>query len=221
MEKNTVNFDGIQNNNNNSFQSIIRERIKQSISTKEKVLETLGPQIDLLIKKAIECYKKGGKLIFLGNGGSASDAQHLAAELVNKQYFDRPMLDALALNVNSSVITAIGNDSSYDYIFSRQIESLAKPHDIIIAITTSGNSTNIINAVKRSHEKGVYTVLFTGLSGGKLMKEFSDTIHLLINVPSLDTARIQECHIMIGHIMCELIEKELFKDYIGSGYKIT
>ncbi|MBI3032851.1 SIS domain-containing protein [Candidatus Woesearchaeota archaeon] len=203
------------------MQSIIGERIKQSIAVKQAVLDKLVPQIEQLTTKVIESYKKGGKLILFGNGGSASDAQHIVAELVNKQYFDRPMLDAIALNVNTSVITAIGNDSSYDYVFSRQIESLVKPNDVLIAITTSGNSINIINAVKKACEKGIYTVLWTGLTGGKLVAEHKDKLNLIINVPSQDTARIQESHIMVGHIMCELIEKELFKEYIGSDYKVT
>jgi len=188
----------------------IKNEIEDSIAVKQKVLEQLMPKIKEFCEKSINAYKNKGRLIFFGNGGSAADAQHLVGELVNKFYFDRPMLDSIALNVNTSVITAIANDSSYDNIFSRQIESLVNKDDIVVGISTSGNSRNVINGLLKAKEKGVTTIGMTGVTGGK-MKEIVD---LLINVPSDITPRIQEAHMLIGHIVCGIVEKELFgKDF--------
>jgi len=188
----------------------IKNEIEDSIAVKQKVLEQLMPKIKEFCEKSINAYKNKGRLIFFGNGGSAADAQHLVGELVNKFYFDRPMLDSIALNVNTSVITAIANDSSYDNIFSRQIESLVNKNDIVVGISTSGNSRNVINGLLKAKEKGVTTIGMTGVTGGK-MKEIVD---LLINVPSDITPRIQEAHMLIGHIVCGIVEKELFgKDF--------
>ncbi|HJX50721.1 MAG TPA: SIS domain-containing protein, partial [Candidatus Nanoarchaeia archaeon] len=150
----------------------------------------------------------GGKLVMFGNGGSASDAQHIVTELVNKFYLDRPMLNALALNVNTSLLTAIGNDISYDDIFSRQIEHLVDYKDVVIGLSTSGTSKNVLKALQVARNKGALTICFTGADSEKrTIKDYSD---IVINVPSDSTPRIQEMHIIIGHIISELIEKELF-----------
>lgn len=168
--------------------------------------EKLIENIELIIKKIIESYKKGGKLVMFGNGGSASDAQHIVAELVNKFYLDRPMLNALALNVNTSVLTAIANDISYDDVFARQIEYLVDYKDVVIGLSTSGKSRNVIKALQVARNRGALSIGFTGESGG-IVKDYVD---ILINVPSNSTPRIQEAHITIGHIISELIERELF-----------
>lgn len=192
--------------NNTSIRVI--EAIKESISVKETILSDsqLLNTIEKVTEVIIETYKNGGKVIFAGNGGSAADAQHLAAELTGRFYKDRPPLNALALHSNTSFITAVANDYSYDEIYSRAIKAHATKNDVFIAISTSGNSTNLINAIQACKELSVTTVAFTGETGG-LMKSTCD---FLINVPSKDTPRIQEAHILIGHIICELIEKALF-----------
>ncbi|MBS1266203.1 MAG: Phosphoheptose isomerase [Candidatus Woesearchaeota archaeon] len=186
----------------------IKKQIMRSIETKQKVIDKLIPQISCVIQTMIDSYRSGGKLVIFGNGGSASDAQHIVGELVNKLYFNRPMLEAVALNVNPSVITAIGNDHSYEYIFARQIESLVKEKDVVIGLSTSGNSMNVLQGLLAAKEKGATTIAFTGKSGGKL-KPIAD---ILLNVPSNDVARIQESHITIGHVICELIEHSMFKE---------
>lgn len=163
-------------------------------------------KIELITKKIVESYRRGGKLVMFGNGGSASDAQHLVAELVNKLNLKRPMLNALALNVNTSIITAIGNDISFDDIFSRQIEYLIDYKDVVIGLSTSGNSLNVVKALQVARNKGAWTIGFTGNSDCLL----KDCVDILIDVPSKSTPRIQEAHIMIGHIICELVESELF-----------
>ncbi len=187
---------------------MIKDRIKESIAVKEKILndEKLLNNISLVAQKIIECYRNNGKVLFAGNGGSAADAQHLVAELVARFYLERKALKAEALNVNTSTITAIGNDYDYSKIFSRQVEANGEKGDIFIGLSTSGNSKNIIEAINVCREKGLFVIGFTGESGGK-MKEMCD---ILINVPSSDTPRIQEAHITIGHIICEIVEKELF-----------
>jgi D-sedoheptulose 7-phosphate isomerase len=183
-------------------------RIKEHNEVTEIILEDkdiLG-KIELVTKKIVEAYKNGGKLVIFGNGGSASDAQHIAGELVSKFYLDRPMLNALALNVNSSIITAIANDISYDDVFSRQVEHLVNYKDVVIGLSTSGNSRNIIKALQVAKNKGALAIGFTGRNGGKL----KDYVNLLVNIPSDSTPRIQEAHILVGHVICELVERELF-----------
>lgn len=189
------------------MKKIIQQRIKESIEVKQKTITNLISEIEHATEIIINAYKKGGRLIAFGNGGSAADAQHIVGELINKFYFNRPMLDAIALTTNTSVITAIANDSSYDEIFSKQIENLTTFNDVILGITTSGNSPNIIKAFQKAKENGLITIGFTGETGGKV-KEYCD---ILINIPSKDTPRIQEAHITIGHIICELIESTLFQ----------
>ena len=186
----------------------IIESIGQSIATKQAILD--NPDFLERIKKAAEIIIKslnnGGKIHFCGNGGSAADAQHLAAELSGRFYYDRPPLNAEALHCNTSYLTAVGNDYGYDFIFARLLRGTAKKGDVLIGISTSGNSRNILKAYEVCREMGITIISMTGQTGGA-MKEFSD---LLLNVPSTDTPRIQESHIMIGHIICELVESALF-----------
>lgn len=185
----------------------IEESIKESIRTKELVSKNQIPNIEKAANVIIESLKRGGKLLVFGNGGSAADSQHIAAELVGRFKMERKALPAIALTTNTSTITAIGNDYGYDVIFSRQIEALGVKGDTVLGISTSGNSKNVIDALKKGKSAGMRTIALTGGAGGK-MKNVAD---VLINVPSKDTPRVQESHIMIGHIICELIEKELFK----------
>lgn len=159
------------------------------------------------IRQITECFKSGHKLFFCGNGGSAADAQHLAAEFSGKFYIDRAALPAEALHCNTSYVTAVANDYSFEKIYSRIISGTAHKGDILVGISTSGNSRNILEAYRACKEIGIATISFTGETGGK-MKELTN---LLINVPSSDTPRIQEAHILIGHIICEAVEASLFK----------
>ena len=194
------------------LKAIIKDGIRESIRVKREILENPEDIIKIIVasKSIIESYKKGGQLILFGNGGSAADAQHIEGELVNKLYIpNRPMLNARALTVNTSVLTAIGNDSSYENIFARQISSLVKSIDVVMGISTSGNSINVIKGIEAAKEQKAYTIALTGKSGGKL-SEISD---LLINVPGTDVARIQEAHILVGHLICESIERILFQEF--------
>jgi D-sedoheptulose 7-phosphate isomerase len=191
------------------FKAKIRENIQASINTKQFILNDaiLTQTVQTVSEKIIEAYRNDGKVLFCGNGGSAADAQHLAAEFSGRYYFDRPPLFAEALHVNTSYLTAVGNDYSYEEVFSRIVKAMGRKGDVLIGISTSGNSKNVIRALKVAGEIGMTCVAFTGKSGGE-MKNHCD---YLINVPSTDTPRIQECHIMIGHIICELVESSLFK----------
>jgi len=187
----------------------IKEAIKQSIEVKDKILsdDILIKRIEEAIEVCIESFKNGGKILFCGNGGSAADAQHLAAELSGRFYFDRDPLPAEALHVNTSFLTAVANDYTYDEVFSRLVRAQGKKGDVLIGLSTSGNSGNIIRAFETAKDLGMICIGLTGESGGK-MKECSD---YLINVPSKDTPRIQESHILIGHIICEIVERKMFK----------
>lgn len=188
----------------------IKESIEQSIGVKQAVLsdarlmDTIG-EAAKMIEKSL---RNGGKIHFCGNGGSAADAQHLAAELSGRFYFDRPPLNAEALHCNTSYLTAVGNDYGYEHIFARLLRGTGKKGDVLVGISTSGNSKNIIEAYKVCQELGIDIISMTGATGGK-MKDYGG---ILLNVPSNDTPRIQECHIMIGHIICELVESALFKN---------
>ena len=190
------------------LQKKIKNIIRHSISVKEEIYsdDKLLKTIENIVDVIVSCYENGGKVLFCGNGGSAADAQHLAAELSGRFYIDRPPLFAEALHVNTSYVTSVANDYSFDVIYSRLVNAMGKKNDILIGISTSGNSTNIIKAFEAAKGRGMTTVSFTGI-GGKIEK-FSDYI---INVPSTDTPRIQESHIMIGHIICELVEEKIFK----------
>jgi D-sedoheptulose 7-phosphate isomerase len=186
----------------------IPQSITESIAAKQAILndnDFLG-RIDNAAQMITSSLRGGGKIHFCGNGGSAADAQHLAAELSGRFYFDRPPLNAEALHCNTSYLTAVGNDYGYDLVFSRLLRGTAKPGDVIVGISTSGNSKNILKAFEVAQEMDVKIIAMTGESGGQ-MKEYAD---ILLNVPSTDTPRIQESHIMIGHIICELVETALF-----------
>lgn len=186
----------------------ISKSIQDSIQAKQAILDnpTFLANIEAAAKMMVASLRQGGKIHFCGNGGSAADAQHLAAELSGRFYFDRPPLNAEALHCNTSYLTAVGNDYGYDLIFSRLLKGTARKGDIIVGISTSGNSQNIINAFEVAGEMGVSIIAMTGETGGK-MKDYAD---VLLNVPSKDTPRIQESHILIGHIICELVETEMF-----------
>ena len=190
------------------FKEMIIDRINNSIEVKKNILRdnNLVKKVDLISQTIIKAYKSNKKVILFGNGGSAADAQHLVGELMNKFYFDRKSLPAIALTVNTSILTAIGNDYSFDQIFSKQIEGIGFEGDIAIGISTSGNSKNVIEGLKFSKKNNLFTIGFTGKNDGKI----NNIVDICINVPSDDTPRIQEAHIMIGHIICEIVEKELF-----------
>jgi len=186
----------------------IKKIITASIETKQLVLknEELLNTIEKIVEAITAAFKKGKRVYFCGNGGSAADAQHLAAEFSGRFYTDRKALPAEALHCNTSYLTAVANDYSFDDIYSRMIDGIGEEGDVLIGISTSGNSTNICKALETAGKKKMITIGFTGESGGK-MKSLCDH---LINIPSKDTPRIQESHIMVGHIICELVEKDLF-----------
>lgn len=174
------------------------------LSRDEIFLEKVNKSVGLITR----CYEHGGKVFLCGNGGSAADAQHLAAELSGRYYFDRPPLNSEALHCNTSFITAVSNDYSFDHIYERMIQAAGKKNDVLIAFSTSGNSKNVTLALKAAKKINMHTIGFTGLSAGK-MGSFCD---IIINVPSHDTARIQEAHIMTGHIICQWVERNLFNN---------
>ena len=186
----------------------IEQALQNSINVKQQVLgqSELLNKIEQSIDLTTNALKNGGKVLFCGNGGSAADAQHLAAELSGRFYFDRPPLAAEALHCNSSYLTAVANDYGYDEVFARIIKGLGKKGDLLVGLSTSGNSPNTIKAFKEAKQHGMNTIAFTGATGGK-MKEYAD---ILLNVPSFDTPRIQEVHITIGHIICEQVESRIF-----------
>jgi len=190
------------------MQDRIHKIISQSIEVKQGVLtnQALLEEIENIVDAIVQAFKNGHRIYFCGNGGSAADAQHLAAEFSGRFYKNRVALPAEALHTNTSYLTAVANDYGYDQVYSRLVEGIALKGDVLIGLSTSGNSANIIEAFKTAREKGVITVGFTGHQGGA-MKAMSD---YLINVPSGDTPRIQESHIMIGHIICELVEELVF-----------
>lgn len=186
----------------------IKAVIKASIFVKEEILN--NDQLLSIIDKAAEeitsAFKRGNRVYFCGNGGSAADAQHLAAEFSGRFYYDRPPLDSEALHVNTSYITAVGNDYSFDEIYARLVKAKGRNGDILVALSTSGNSSNILNAIKQSHTQDMVVIGLTGSTGGAM----ASLCDFLINVPSTDTPRIQESHITIGHILCEIVESNLF-----------
>jgi D-sedoheptulose 7-phosphate isomerase len=185
----------------------IRNIIQASIDTKQQILqdEALVSEIEKVAIVVTEAFRKGNKVLLCGNGGSAADAQHIAAEFSGRFYSDRDPLPSEALHCNTSYLTAVGNDYGFEYVYSRMIKGMGKSGDILIGLSTSGNSVNIINAMEEAKKIGMIIVGFTG-KGGK-MKDLCDHC---INVPSTDTPRIQEAHIMVGHIMCQLVEEQLF-----------
>ena len=184
----------------------IRSQLRESCRVKQSFSEELLAKIEEFAVRAAAALRDHKKIVFFGNGGSASDAQHLAAELVVRLRGDRPGLPALALTANPSVLTAAGNDYGFDQIFARQVESLVSSGDVLVALSTSGTSPNIVRAVETGSRRGDVLVALTGESGGTL----AGKVDLLLNVPSRDPQRIQEAHITIGHIVCSLIEQILF-----------
>lgn len=185
----------------------VKAEIQASIDTKTMLLsdDVLMQQVFDLAEKCTAALRAGGKVIFCGNGGSFADAQHLSAEFTSRFLFDRPGLPSLALGTNSSAMTAIGNDYGYENVFAREIQAIATPADVLIAITTSGNSGNILKALEAAKKANAPTVVLTGAGRGML-----DATTETLNVPSTDTARIQECHILLGHIICGLVEESIF-----------
>lgn len=186
----------------------IKNIIQASIDVKQKVLqsEELLSTVEKVVEAITSSLKNNNRIYFCGNGGSAADAQHLAAEFSGRFYTDRKALPAEALHCNTSYLTAVANDYSFDVIYARLIDGIGHKGDVLIGLSTSGNSANIVKAFEVAKEKGIITVGFTGLSGG-VMKNSSD---YLINIPSADTPRIQESHIMLGHIICQLVEEKVF-----------
>jgi D-sedoheptulose 7-phosphate isomerase len=186
----------------------IKRIIQASISTKEKLLadQDLLTRIQEASEAIVNCYKNNGKVLLCGNGGSAADAQHIAAEFSGRFYYDRPPLFAEALHVNTSYITAVANDYSYDEVYARYVRAAGLKGDVLIGLSTSGNSGNVLRAMEDAKNLGMSVIAFTGETGGK-MKDIAD---VLLNMPSIDTPRIQESHILVGHIICEWVEKEMF-----------
>ena len=191
------------------MQDKIRMIIEASIEVKKKTLEdaALLKTVETIATEMVSALKNGNRIYFCGNGGSAADAQHLAAEFSGRFYVDRDALPAEALHCNTSYLTAVANDYSYDVVYARLIKGIGTPGDFLVGLSTSGNSGNIIKAFEVAREKGIKTVGFTGATGG-MMKEISD---YLVNVPSTDTPRIQESHITLGHIICQLVEELYFQ----------
>jgi D-sedoheptulose 7-phosphate isomerase len=192
------------------FEQRVSRSIQGSIAVKELLLRN-AEVVSIIAKVSelvVETLGKGNKVLLFGNGGSAADAQHIAAEFVGRFAFDRPALPALALSVNTSCVTAIGNDYGFDRTFSRQIEALARPGDLAIGISTSGNSSNVLHGLSVAREMGLCTVALTGCTGGKL----KNVVDHCICAPSNETPRIQECHILIGHIISELVEETIFHE---------
>jgi D-sedoheptulose 7-phosphate isomerase len=194
--------------NSISLKHTIKNTIAASIAVKQQLMEDehIIRAIESAVAAIAVAFKKGNKVLFCGNGGSAADAQHLAAEFSGRFYKNRDALPAEALHCNTSYLTAVANDYSYDVIYSRLIEGIGVKGDVLVGLSTSGNSANIVKAFEAAKAKGIITVGFTGEKGGK-MKDLSDFI---FNVPSTDTPRIQEAHILIGHIICEQVEAKLF-----------
>ncbi|MBK6901835.1 MAG: D-sedoheptulose 7-phosphate isomerase [Saprospirales bacterium] len=186
----------------------IPEIFRQSIAVKQAFLDDTRnlEVLERVLEEMVAVFRNGGKALFCGNGGSAADAQHIAAELSGRFYLDRPPVFAEALHVNSSFLTAVANDYGYDAAFARMVEAAGRPGDLLFALSTSGNSANILNAAKSARDLGMVVIGLTGQGGGKLR----ELCHYCVEVPSGDTPRIQEVHITIGHLLCELVEKALF-----------
>ncbi len=190
------------------MQERIKNILRSSISVKNEILadQTLLEKIETTAHELTEAFLRGNKVYFCGNGGSAADAQHLAAEFSGRFYYDRPPLDSEALHVNTSYLTAVGNDYSFEEIYARLVKGKGMKGDVLVALSTSGNSKNILKAIQQARIMGMLIVGFTGATGG----EMAHSCDILINVPSADTPRIQESHITIGHIVCEIVESSIF-----------
>ena len=184
----------------------IKEAFRESVEAKQAMTEEDFRTIEEIADIMVEALGRKRKVIWMGNGGSAADAQHLAAELVSKFYMEREGLPSLALHCNTSVLTAVGNDYGFDHVFERQIEALAREGDVVVGISTSGNSPNVLRAIEKARDKGCITVGMTGRSGGLVF----GAVDICLRVPSDDTPRIQEVHITVGHVICELVESAMF-----------
>lgn len=191
-------------------EDIALKHIKDCIHVNEQLIKTSLRAITQVADEIVRAYQRGNKVIWFGNGGSAADAQHLSAELVAKFYLERKAMESIALTTNTSILTAIGNDYDFSQVFARQVEALVKHGDIVIGISTSGDSTNVVCGMEQAKREGAVTVAFTGATGGKLKAN----VNHLVAVPSTETPRIQEAHLMIGHIICYLVEAELFGESI-------
>ncbi len=191
-----------------SMSSEIARRLEESILIKQAVAESKIRDIEVMVKLIITAYRAGGKVVLFGNGGSAADAQHIACELVGQFALKRQAFPAIALTTNTSTLTAVANDYGYNAVFSRQVEALVNEKDVVVGISTSGDSPNVVEAIEMAKKKGARTIGLTGGNGGKL----AEVADLVLIVPSDSTPRIQEVHITIGHIICELVEKELSSD---------
>lgn len=203
-------------------EKLIRKQIADSILVKARILEdgTLIALVKRVAEECVEALQRGSRILFAGNGGSAADAQHLAAELVSRFAFDRPGLAGIALTTDSSILTAVGNDYGYEKVFARQIQAHGREGDVLVALSTSGNSPNILEALDAARSQSIRTIGLTGASGGRMLA-LSD---YCVRVPSDETARIQECHIVIGHVLCGLMETAIFgkenpdaSDHTGRG----
>lgn len=192
----------------------IKQLVQASIDVKKQVLdnEALLQTVEQVVNLIVNAFKNGNSVYFCGNGGSAADAQHLAAEFSGRFYKDRKALPAEALHCNTSYLTAVANDYSFELIYSRIIDGIGKKGDVLIGLSTSGNSANIVKAFEQAKAKGLLTIGFTGITGG-ILKTTSD---YLINIPSSDTPRIQECHMLLGHSICQLVEEKYFNDLVNS-----
>jgi D-sedoheptulose 7-phosphate isomerase len=192
-------------------QQIINDEIQEAVVVKQALASSpaIIAAIQQAAQKCVEAYERGHKILIAGNGGSAADAQHMAAELSGRFNFDRPGIPAIALTANTSAITAIANDYGYDKVFSRQVQAYGQPGDVFVGISTSGNSTNILTAIDQCKTMGIETIGLTGISGGKML----EACDACIQIPSERTARVQECHILIVHMLCAVVEEALF----GSG----
>jgi D-sedoheptulose 7-phosphate isomerase len=187
----------------------LEEELKTLTRIMEQTVAQCSPSINEIAESLVECFRKGNKVLLCGNGGSAADSQHMAAEFVNRFRMEREALPAIALTVDTSVLTAIGNDSSYEFTFSRQVEALARTGDILAAISTSGGSSNVLKALDVARERGVKTVGFTGEEGRQTMAPKCD---LCLVVPSTDTPRVQEVHEFVWHVICGMVEQALFAE---------
>ncbi len=195
-----------QNDRGKSVQAAILRMFQESASVKLRFAEENAQRIEMVARRMAEALRQGGKVLFCGNGGSAADAQHLAGELVNRFLRDRDALAGIALTTDSSVLTSIGNDAGFEQVFARQVEALARPGDVVVGISTSGNSPNVLRAVETARRRGCLTVALTGGSGGPLARAADEAFV----VPSGETPRIQEAHITLGHALCALVEDLLF-----------
>ncbi|MFH2034602.1 MAG: D-sedoheptulose 7-phosphate isomerase [Candidatus Margulisiibacteriota bacterium] len=189
------------------MQGSIQAEISQNIELNKKVLETLPPKIEAAVAALVNALKAGNKLLICGNGGSAADSQHIAAEFIGRFLKERKPLPAIALSTNTSILTCLGNDYGFDIIFARQVEGLGQKGDVLLGISTSGNSENVVKAFQKARSMGIKTIALTGRGGGKMAKEAD----IIIIVPSDKTPKIQEAHLMIYHIICQLVESEMCK----------